>query len=244
MQTNFFSRLLLATAITLTLASSARATLYSYTNVINEVIPDGNPTGYQSEITTSGLTGNGGTSIGSVSVQLNFDHLTSDGFIGDLYGYLVFVSADGSTTQSILLNRVGRTDASGFGYESTATSITLTGDLGGGYTDIHGVSTWTSGATYLADGRTVSPDENFSGSTSTAGLDILNGHNANGTWTLFLADFTEGNGTSTLTSWGLTIDVVPEPTTWALAAFGTIAGVMLVARRRAAMPKMVAPAKK
>jgi hypothetical protein len=235
MQPNFCSRLLLTAALTLTLAASARATLYSYTNVINEVIPDGNPVGYSSTIATTGLTGNGGTSIGNVSVQLNFDNLTSDGFIGDLYGYLVFVSDDGSTTQSILLNRVGRTDASGFGYESTATSITLTGNLTGGYVDIHGVSTWTSGGTYLADGRTVDPDGNFTGATSTAGLDIMNGHNANGTWTLFLADFTEGNGTSTLTSWGLTIDVVPEPTTWALAAFGTLAGVVLIARRRTAL---------
>lgn len=112
--------------------------------MVNEVIPESNPTGYKTEMTTSGLTGNGGTSVGNVEVQLNFSTLTSDGFIGDLYGYLVFQSADGSTTRSVLLNRVGRDDAPSFGYESTATSITLSGNLAMGYanmrTDVAGIA--------------------------------------------------------------------------------------------------------
>jgi hypothetical protein len=58
-------------------------------------------------------------------------------------------------------------------------------------------------------------------------------HNANGTWTLFLADLSGGDQ-SQLLNWGLEISVVPEPTTWALLGFGVLAagGGLLSARQR------------
>ncbi|MCX6896073.1 MAG: proprotein convertase P-domain-containing protein [Verrucomicrobia bacterium] len=49
------------------------------------------------------------------------------------------------------------------------------------------------------------------------------GNFANGTWTLFLADMVSGDQ-STLVSWGLQIDVVPEPVTWALLIFAALGG--------------------
>ena len=191
---------------------------------VNAAIPDGNPVGYATSQVFSGLNA---SAINNVNVELNI----SGGYNGDLYGYLVLQSADNSTTTSILLNRVGRTDASGFGYGTSGMDVTLSGDTTQGYANIHGVQTPGAGP-YLADGRTVDPNGNFAGAISTAGLDILNGKNANGTWTLFLADLAGGDQ-STLVSWGLTISVVPEPITWALGIFGGgLALVMLNTRRQ------------
>ncbi|MFM2294366.1 MAG: Proprotein convertase P-domain, partial [Verrucomicrobiota bacterium] len=60
------------------------------------------------------------------------------------------------------------------------------------------------------------------------------GANANGTWTLFLADLSGGD-ISTLVSWGMDISVVPEPITWALLAFALVGGAMIFVRRRLAL---------
>lgn len=190
---------------------------------VNAAIPDGSPVGYATSQVFSGLDA---SAINNVNVVLNI----SGGYNGDLYGYLVLQSADNSTTTSILLNRVGRTDASGFGYSTSGMSVTLSGDTTQGYANIHGVQTPGAGP-YLADGRTVDPNGNFAGATSTAGLDILNGKNANGTWTLFLADLAGGDQSS-LVSWGLTISVVPEPITWALGIFAGLFGIFKVTARR------------
>jgi hypothetical protein len=62
-------------------------------------------------------------------------------------------------------------------------------------------------------------------------LAALNGVNANGTWTLFLADLSGGD-TATLVSWGVDISVVPEPVTWALLAFAAVAGGVFFYRRQ------------
>ena len=80
------------------------------------------------------------------------------------------------------------------------------GDTGiAGYSDIHGVSSPVGGP-YLADGRAVDPNGDFTSATSTAGLNLLNTHNANGTWTLFLADLSGGN-------WQLTFNPTKFPST-------------------------------
>jgi hypothetical protein len=57
------------------------------------------------------------------------------------------------------------------------------------------------------------------------------GANANGTWTLFLADLSGGD-ISTLVSWGMDISVVPEPITYALLAFGAAIATLFVVRCR------------
>ena len=188
---------------------------------VGAAIPDGSLAGYATSQTFTGLDAAG---INQVDVRLDI----SGGFNGDLYGYLVLQSADNSTTTSILLNRVGRNDASSYGYSTSGFStVTLSGDTGLS-SNIHDVATPGAGP-YLADGRTVDPNGNFTGSTSTAGLEILNGHNANGTWTLFLADMVSGDQ-ATLMSWGLNISVVPEPISWALGIFGGILGLVVVRR--------------
>jgi subtilisin-like proprotein convertase family protein len=185
-------------------------------------IPDGNPAG----ITRSLTFNNAPTDlISRVDVSLNI----SGGFNGDLYGYLVLQSADNSTTTAILLNRVGRTGAADYGFSTATMSVTLSGDTTQGYSNIHGIQ-FPGAGPYLADGRTNSPLGDFTASTSTQGLDVLNGKNANGTWTLFLADVS-GGSQSTLETWGLSVSVVPEPTTWAILFFGAVVVGQLVYRR-------------
>jgi len=223
-------QILLGGLVLLTLASAARATLViNYdSGTINQGIPDANPAGVALSQNYSGLfNGDGGAGISQVDVQLNI----TGGYNGDLYGYLVFQSTDGNTLTSILLNRVGRTDASGFGSsQSGFGSITLSSS--GSWDNIHDVAGNPAGGTYLADGRTVSPNGDFNGASTSAGLNLLDTHNVNGTWTLFLADLSGGDQ-STLVSWGLEVSVVPEPTTWALIGFvALLAGGKLVSRRR------------
>ena len=212
--------LLLSGLAALVLVQPATATLVMSDNwAVNQLLPDGNPAGYAASQTFTGLDA---SAISQVDVRLNI----SGGYNGDLYGYLTLQDANGVYT-SILLNRVGRTDASGFGYATSGFgSITLSGDTTQSYQNIHNVVV-PGGGTYFADGRAVSPNGNL-GVSPTAGLEVLNGHNANGTWTLFLADMAGGDQ-SMLVSWGLDISVVPEPVTWALLAFAGLMGAIKLA---------------
>ncbi|MCX6896837.1 MAG: PEP-CTERM sorting domain-containing protein [Verrucomicrobia bacterium] len=205
-------------------ALSAQATLViSYdSGVINQTVVDGSASGVALSQTYSGLfNGDANLGINDVSVNLNI----TGGYNGDLYGYLVLQSADGFTMTSILLNRVGRTDATGYGSsQSGFGSITLSA---AGSPNIHDVVGDPAGGTYLADGRTTNPNGDFTGSSSTAGLDVFNNHNANGTWTLFLADMATGDQSTLVKN----VSVVPEPATWALAVFGIGFMVMGLTRR-------------
>lgn len=222
--------LFLVAILALTISVQATITYnYTYTLPANTVIPDGSPVGLAESTTLSGLADGGINLIGNVDVRLTIN----GGYNGDLYGYLVLQSADGSITTSILLNRVGRNATADYGSATAGFgSITLSGNTG---TDIHLATGTTDGGTYLADGRTLNPNGDFTGANGTlgtAGLDILNNHDANGTWTLFLADMAGGEQ-STLVSWGLDITVVPEPVTWALMAFCCVIVMLLLVQQRA-----------
>jgi hypothetical protein len=62
------------------------------------------------------------------------------------------------------------------------------------------------------------------------GFSSFNTLDPNGTWTLFLADISSGSQ-SRIDTWGLEIEVVPEPVNVALAIFG-MAFALVIARRR------------
>ena len=157
-------------------------------------------------------------SITALSVKLNLD----GGFNGDLYAYL---SHDGVLVP--LLNRVGVTataPSSGFGYSNSGFDVTLS-TLG--TSDVHFYDranpTITGGqltGTWQPDGRAINPlgtAGSFDDATlSRTSLDALNGHNPNGTWTLFIADVSAGGGQSQVQSWELDIVAVPEPAQYAL----------------------------
>ncbi len=69
--------------------------------------------------------------------------------------------------------------------------------------------------TWQPDGREVDPGLVVDTDPRSAFLSTFTGLNANGTWTLFLADL-ESGGTSALDSWGLEITGVPEPQQYGL----------------------------
>jgi len=191
----------------------ALADTFSFTN--NLAIPDGQAAGVSDvESITSGIS-----QIGSVMVSLNI----AGDFNGDLYCYLEHDNAF-----SVLLNRVGRTTGSAFGYADSGFNIVLIDTATNG--NIHnyqGVFTPAAGTpltgVWQPDGRTTSPASVLDTDPSTAGLSVFDNLNASGSWTLFLADLSPG-GTSELVSWQLDFYTVPEPSIVAL----TIAGLAVV----------------
>ncbi|MBS0659956.1 MAG: PEP-CTERM sorting domain-containing protein [Verrucomicrobia bacterium] len=181
------------------------------------VIPDGNLSGIalSQTISTSSIL-----SLDDVEVTLNI----SGGLNGDYYVYLVH-STPGGTGFSVLLNRVGRTTGSPFGYGDSGLTVTFSGSA---LNDIHTYQTVTNpgggaltGGTWSPDARNVDPATVDTIDPRTATLASFNGLNANGTWTLFVADVAS-LGQGTLISWGLHLQGVPEPGTVAAGAVGAL----------------------
>jgi subtilisin-like proprotein convertase family protein len=225
-------------AILAALAPIARADFYTTTfssGFANSgSIPDGSLVGMQDTRTLSGVTFN---SISDVDV-----HLTISGsWNGDLYGYLVH-----SSGFTVLLNRVGRTSSSSFGYSDGGFSVTFD-DQASQTADFHlyqsasgyNSSQITGGTHWRPDGRNIDPTSSgstFDSTSPSALLSSFNGLNPNGTWTLFLADVS-GGSTSTLVSWGLDITgtaAVPEPSSVIEGGLGAliIAAVVIMFRAR------------
>lgn len=205
----------------------AEATLYTYTfssGFANDgVIPDGNVTGWSDTRTISDISGD--DTLLDVNVRLTI----SGGYNGDLYGYLVHGSGF-----AVLLNRVGRTSGNAFGYGDAGLSVTFN-DEATEATDIHlyqTVSGYNIGGLthWRPDGRNVNPATVLDTDSRTALLSSFNGLGANGSWTLFLADVSSG-AQSTVVSWGLDLEVVPEPVNVALGVFGGMALVVGLGRR-------------
>jgi subtilisin-like proprotein convertase family protein len=221
-QTTFMRRLFsiwfVGLAITLTLNTAQAALLTeNWNSGFNNsgVIPDGDAGGWSDTRTISTSF----TSIQSVTVNLNI----SGGYNGDLYVYLAHESGF-----SVLLNRVGKTSGNSFGYGDAGFNITLS-DLAGVTTDIHSYG-GNSGAqltgTYQPDGRNVDPLTVVDSDPRNYRLDQFSNLNPNGGWSLFIADMSGGDQ-STLVSWGMDIQAVPEPVNVALGIF---AGLLTLGR--------------
>jgi subtilisin-like proprotein convertase family protein len=207
----------------------AQATLYTFTwssgfDAGSGVVPDANLAGWADTRTVDlGVLPLDGTTdiIQDVNVRLNI----SGGYNGDLYGYLVH-----SSGFAVLLNRVGRTGTDAFGYGDAGFNITL-GAVGG--TDIHNYGgnggSQLVGGSWLEDGRNANPASVTDQSSRNALLSSFNTSSANDEWTLFLADMSGGD-ISTVVSWGLDIEVVPEPITCALGIFGGAFGLLKLVR--------------
>jgi hypothetical protein len=149
----------------------------------------------------------------------------SGGFNGDLFGYLTHDSGF-----AVLLNRVGRTSGNTFGYTNSGLTLTLDDSAA---TDVHVNGGATTG-TFQPDGRDNNPATTLDTTPRTALLSSFNGLDANGSWTLFLADVSPAGGSqfSTLNDWTLVmVGTVPEPAVWALMSAGA-AGMLLLLRRQ------------
>ncbi len=211
-------KLIFAGAVMLLALLPAQSALFT-SGTLNQQIPDGNPTGFSSSLNVSGVAGN----VVSLDVYLNI----SGGYNGDLYVFLSY-----NNQSAILLNRVGRSLTSPFGYDDAGFSIVVRDSAA---TDVHtygGVNGGTLTGAWQPDGRTVSPQLVFDSSPRTAMLGTFNGMNPNGTWTLFVSDMAGGPGSqSTLVDWSLDVNPVPEPVNVALGAFGLLAGLTAAGRR-------------
>ena len=197
-------------ALALLMSVSAHAALFTLSSgTLNTAVPDGNVNGLQSTLTFNDAYFD---NVLDVNVRLNI----SGGYNGDLYVYLTHGSGI-----SILLNRTGRTLANSFGYGDAGFNIELDD---AGATDIHAYG-GNGGAqltgTYQPDARNSDPLLVLQIAPRNAFLNAFNGLDANGGWTLFVADVSGGD-VSTLVSWELDITAVPEPTTIALGLFGGV----------------------
>lgn len=192
------------------------ATFVSETSVVSTVIPDNDDIGV-SDTQTISLPGGGTVSEVSISLEL------SGGWNGDMYAYLV-----SDTGFTVLLNRPGRTSSSTDGAGSSGMNITFTA---GAATDVHtglALSGTDVTGTFQPDGRETDPAVTLDTDPRTALFNSFIGIDANGDWTLFVADQAPG-GTSTFESWTLNLTVVPEPDTILLLGF---AGLLALRRRR------------
>jgi subtilisin-like proprotein convertase family protein len=188
---------------------------YDGANSVNLTIPDGNPGGVANTLTVSGLGMD--DTILDVNVYLNI----SGGYNGDLYGYLV--APNGS--YAVLLNRIGRDNTFAFGNNGVGIVVNLDDDAAA---NIHTAAFGSVSGLYAPDGRTTNPASVVTTDSVTQTLSDIGGP-GNGTWTIFFADLSGGE-TSTLVSWGLQIEAVPEPTTLALVTFGAMGGLAALVR--------------
>jgi subtilisin-like proprotein convertase family protein len=194
--------------------AASAATTVSYTYAINTQIPDNSGIGLTNtqQVTVSV------SAISEVTVLLS----VSEGWCGDLYAYLTHGSGF-----SVLLNRPGRSLADPFG--SGVTDLTVTFNDNAPADNHTGIpTTGAISGVYQPDGRAVDPDNSLDTSPRTAFLSSFNGLDANGEWTLYVADVATGD-TMTLVSWSLNITGVPEPSTLLLGAAG---GCLVLRRRR------------
>lgn len=207
---SIFCILLLAFALHASASVSSNVFSSGFAN--SGYVPDNNPSGWTDTRTLSGYTG-GSALVEDVQVTLNI----VGGWNGDLYGYLVH-----SSGFVVLLDRVGNSTFSPYGYgEAGFTGVTLADNVA--HTSIESYGGSSSAAAALSGGTYNSQN----GTLNTA----FDGLAVNGTWTLFLADLSSGD-ISQVTGWTLTIDAVPEPTTWAMLIFGAAFGCWRLARRQ------------
>jgi subtilisin-like proprotein convertase family protein len=159
------------------------------------------------------------TTITDISVTLDIDGTWN----GDLYVYLQHDSGI-----AILMNRVGRSSLNLFGTSDAGFVVTLN-DLGA-FSDIHGATAGGGPVTgfFASDGRETDPDSVLDTDPRTALLTNFIGGDANGGWTLFVADMSGGNG-HTLNSWSIEVTGVPEPGTSLLLL---LSGSLLLRRKR------------
>ncbi len=220
---------LTAVAVVFLTAAACAQNSYSFTNTVNQSVPDGSPSGLTLSLNVSGVSG----PITDISLSLNIGNApASTAFNGDLYAYLV--GPNGGF--SVLLNRVGVGTGNAFGYSDMGFNVTF--GLGA-LSNIHfyqqgGTFNLTGGqltGTWAPDGRNIDPQSAPAAfdAPGTAGLDSFVGTNPNGTWILFIDDVSGGN-TAQVNTWTLNVTTIPEPSMWALTALGAAAFIRF--RRR------------
>jgi hypothetical protein len=199
-------------------------------------VPDNSAAGLAHEKTFSGEPG----PIASVEVRLTLAARGGEPmFNGDL-----FVSLAYDTGYAVLLNRPGRRAGSAAGYGDSGFTVSFRDDAPA---DVHTYRLTLTGShttplsdtdtpaaltgVWQPDGRDADPALVLDTTPRTAMLSSFAGLDPNGTWTLFVADLSEG-GLVRLVDWDLEFTPIPEPGPLVLAAL--IALACLARRRRRA----------
>ena len=217
---------LTATAL---LSHSLAATLTEeFTVTPNLAVPDGSTVGVSSTQNFASAI----LFITEVRVTLTLAGTpgVGDAFNGDIYAYVTHGAGF-----AVLLNRTGRTASDDAGYADSGFAVTFADTPAGN--DIHNYRLFapiTSGpltGVWGSDGRNVNPASVLDTTPRTASLTNLNGLDANGAWTVFVADVSP-TGTAKLASYRIQVtgDTVPEPASLLLALCGS--SVALLTRRR------------
>jgi hypothetical protein len=199
--------------------ASAQGASTTYDYFVGGAVPDDSSLGIQNTSTISDPLG----LITGTRVELRLSPLGNDGgWIGDMYAYLRHTDSSG-TASSILLNRIGRTASNPGGLgDGPVVDVTLTDSPGD--TDVHLASSPLGAnfsGSFSADGRAVDPDFVLDTSPRLAGLDVFDGMEADGDWTLLVADISGGNQYQ-LDSWSLTLETSNVPETMNPALIGLV----------------------
>ena len=200
----------------------------------SQTISDGNPVPTSYNFNAQGLY----SSITELTISLNI----SGGYNGDLYAA---VSHGGVLVP--LMNRVGVSSASSFGYGDAGFSVVLSSastrdlhfymnDVGRTFSEGQLTGTWGADGRDVIPGASTPPSAYDNATRLTFDSYISNiekpaAANPNGQWTLLFADLSSGSA-STLTSWQLSVTEAPEPVNVALMVFGGAMGLVGLARNR------------
>lgn len=206
------NKLVLTLALAASIFSARAQSLLLTTNwsggfVNNGIVPDNDLSGLTLVETTTGWSG----SITDLSVTLNM----TGGWNGDIYAYLYH---DG--VMGVLLNQTGASSNNSLGYSDSGFNITLSD------TAAYSIHKYQENSPTITSGV-------VQGTWQPDGVELrqFNGLDASGTWALFVADENPG-GVMTVNSWGLKIESVPEPSTFALAGLGGLGMLIFVCRRK------------
>ena len=198
---------LTGTALAWGLAASAQSSTTNINFTVGSIIPDADASGLVSAQTISTPI----TNVTGLKVALELSGTWS----GDLYCFLSH-----GTGHSVLLNRVGRGNASDLGYNDLGLDVTFDDAATNGDVHIYRSSLSTSQDTPISgpltsvwapDARVAYPTNVLDSDARSAFLSSFKGVDPNGEWVLFVADLESGD-IHQLESWGLEITGDSAPT--------------------------------
>jgi len=213
-----------------TAVCATRADMFSFSG-LNKDIPDADLSGTVDVQQVNGVQG----LILDLNVALTIESTGWGAFNGDLY-----ITLQHGSGLSVLLNRLGRTATDAIGYGDPGVQVTLDDEAAQDihlYRGLNGPLNSPLTGTWQPDARFVLPFDVVETSARTAFLDVFDGLDPNGEWTLFLADLETG-GTANLEQWALEIETVrvpvPEviPTSIILTPLFAICVLHALSRRR------------
>jgi len=198
---------LILTALAWGLTASAQTFTTTTNFTVDAMVPDADASGLASVQTISTPINN----LTGLRVALKI----SGTWTGDLYCFLAH-----GTNQSVLLNRLGRVDASNLGYNDLGLELIF--DDAATNSDIHVYRLQLTGSqgapiagpltdSWAPDARVTSPTNVLDTDARSAFLGSFNGVDPNGEWVLFVADMEAGD-IHFLDSWGLEITGETAPT--------------------------------